>query len=80
MNEIPDWLREPHKKILVGLKRMGGRGHIANVRFAAKVKTGDRYIRTLIAHSLMRQPGYDDYELTPEGFEMANRLIAEGMM
>ena len=32
MNEAPDWLKEPHKKILVAFKRLGGRGHIADVR------------------------------------------------
>jgi hypothetical protein len=79
MNEAPDWLKEPHKKILVAFKRLGGRGHIADVRLAAKVKTGDRYVRRLIEHNLMRQLGYDDYGLTPEGFTMANRFITEGM-
>ena len=49
MNE----LREPHRKILVAFKRLGGRGNISDVRFAAK-KLGDPLVKTLIAQGLMR--------------------------
>ena len=78
MSTVAASLKEPHLKILVYFKRMGGHGHISGVREAGKVKTGDRYVRRLIAQGLMHQQGYDDYALTPEGFAEANKAIAEG--
>jgi hypothetical protein len=79
MNENPKWLKEPHQAIIVAFKRMGGRGNISDVRFAAKVHAGDPFVRKLIANGLMRQRGHDFYELTPDGFALANRLISDGM-
>ena len=57
MDTTPKWLTEKHKKILVVFKRMGGRGHISDVRRAANVTAGDALAKKLIANGLMQNTG-----------------------
>jgi hypothetical protein len=76
--QIPGWLTEPYRKVLVAFKRMGGRGSIADVRKAANVKAGDRYAKRLVAAGFFWHQPTDYYGLTPEGYAMANTLIGIG--
>lgn len=78
MDTTPKWLTEKHKKILVAFKRMGGRGHISDVRRAANVTAGDALAKKLIANGLMQNTGHDSYRLTEDGYAMANLLIEQG--
>jgi Mn-dependent DtxR family transcriptional regulator len=78
MTEIPRWLSEPYRKILVTFKRQGGRGTISDVRRAAKLQAGDRYAKKLVAEGLFWHQPTDNYGLTPDGYTIANDLVTRG--
>ena len=75
MDEIPKWLKAAHRQILIGFKRQGGEGNVADARRMAGVQAADSYLRRLEKHGLITNPSRDYYRLTPAGFALANLLL-----
>src|SRR4051794_39118924 len=77
MNTINTDLNERECKVLVGYKRLGGRGNLNDVRKEAGVERGfgTPLENKLMRRGLLKKYQWDDYGLTSEGYEIANRLI-----